>query len=96
MRLEGKNAVITGGAQGMGGTITETLAREGADLVLCARTLGPIEELAEKIRASGRRALAIACDTTDEDQVRDMAAKALEFFDGRIHHHVTERHEYLP
>ncbi len=84
MRLEGKNAVITGAAQGMGGTITETMAREGADLVLVARTAGPIEELAEKIRATGRRALAIAADTTDQEQVREMTAKALEFFDGRI------------
>ncbi len=84
MRLEGKNAVITGAAQGMGGTISETLAREGADLVLVARSPGPIEDLAEKIRATGSRALAIACDTTDGDQVKDMAAKALEFFDNRV------------
>lgn len=84
MRLENKNAIITGGAQGMGGTITETMAREGADLVLCARTIGPIEELAEKIRGTGRRAHAVACDTTQEDQVEKMVAEAREFFDGRI------------
>ena len=60
MRLENKNAIITGGAQGMGGTITETMAKEGCNLVLVARTLEPIEELAEKIRGMGRQALAIA------------------------------------
>jgi NAD(P)-dependent dehydrogenase (short-subunit alcohol dehydrogenase family) len=84
MRLNGKCAIITGAAQGMGSTITESLAREGADLVLVARTPGPIEELAGKIRATGRRALAIAADTTDEAQVIAMAAKAKEFFEGRI------------
>ncbi|MCP5037129.1 MAG: SDR family oxidoreductase [Rhodobacteraceae bacterium] len=84
MRLDGKNAIITGAAQGMGSTITETMASEGADLVLVARSPGPIEELAEKIRATGRRALAIAADTTDEEQVIAMVAKAKEFFDGRI------------
>jgi len=84
MRLESKNAVITGAAQGMGGTITETMAREGADVFLTARSPGPIEELAEKIRATGRRAMAFATDTTDDAQVAEMAAKAREFFDGRI------------
>ncbi|MCP5084953.1 MAG: SDR family NAD(P)-dependent oxidoreductase, partial [Alphaproteobacteria bacterium] len=84
MRLENRTAIITGAAQGMGGTITETMAREGADLVLVARTPGPIEELAEKVRGMGRRALAVAADTTDQAQVVDMVAKAKEFFDGRI------------
>ncbi len=84
MRLENKTTIITGGAQGMGGTISETMAREGCDLVLTARTLGPIEELAEKIRGMGRRALAVAADTTEEDQVESLVAKAKEFFHGRI------------
>lgn len=84
MRLESKTAIVTGAAQGMGGTITETLAGEGAGLVLTARTPGPIEELAEKIRGMGRRALAVAADTTDEAQVENMVAKAKDFFDGRI------------
>ncbi|MCP4072524.1 MAG: SDR family oxidoreductase [Hyphomicrobiales bacterium] len=84
MRLEGKNAIITGAAQGMGSTITETMASEGADLVLVARSAQPIEELAEKIRNTGRRVLAITADTTDEEQVVAMVDKATEFFDGRI------------
>jgi 3-oxoacyl-[acyl-carrier protein] reductase len=84
MRLENKTAIVTGAAQGMGGTITETMAGEGAALVLTARTPGPIEELAEKIRGMGRRALAVAADTTDEAQVENRVAKAKDFFDGRI------------
>lgn len=84
MRLENKTAIITGAALGMGGAITQTMAREGADLVLVARTAGPLEEMAEKVRAMGRRALAVVADTTEEDQVEDMVAKAKAFFSGRI------------
>ena len=84
MRLENKTAIVTGAAQGMGGVITETLAREGADLVLTARTREPLEEMAEKVRAMGRRADVAPADVTDEEQVKEMAARAKKFFGGRI------------
>ena len=82
MRLANKTAIITGAAQGMGGTITESMAREGADIVLTARTLGPLEEMAEKVRAMGRKAEAVAADVTDESQVMDVVARAKKLFDG--------------
>ncbi len=84
MRLENKKVIITGAAQGMGGVITENLARQGADLVLTARTRGPLEEMAEKVRAMGRRAEVAPADVTDEAQVADMVGRAKAFFDGRI------------
>ncbi|MCP4330339.1 MAG: SDR family oxidoreductase [Alphaproteobacteria bacterium] len=84
MRLENKTAIITGAAQGMGGVITETLAREGADLVLTARTREPLEEMAEKVRAMGRRAEVAPADVTDEEQVGGVVACAKAFFGGRI------------
>jgi 3-oxoacyl-[acyl-carrier protein] reductase len=84
MRLENKTAIITGAAQGMGGVITENLARQGADLVLVARTREPLEEMAEKVRALGRRAEVAPADVTDETQVADMVGCAKAFFDGRI------------
>jgi len=84
MRLANKTAIITGAAQGMGGTITESMAREGADIVLTARTLGPLEEMAEKVRAMGRRAEVVAADVTDESQIVDVVARAKKLFDGRI------------
>jgi 3-oxoacyl-[acyl-carrier protein] reductase len=84
MRLADRTAIVTGAAQGMGGTITEAMAREGADLVLAARTLGPLEEMAAKVRAMGRRALAVVADVTDETQVEAMVRSALAFFGGRV------------
>jgi len=84
MRLANKTAIITGAAQGMGGTITENLARQGADLVLAARTLEPLEEMAEKVRAMGRRAEIVPTDVTAEAPVVRLIERSREFFDGRI------------
>ena len=84
MRLANKTAIITGAAQGMGGTITESLAREGADLLLAARTREPLDDLCGKIRAMGRRAEVAVADVTDEGQVAAMVERARDFFGGRI------------
>lgn len=84
MKLEGKKAIVTGAAKGMGADITTTLAREGADLVLTARDTAALEEVAQKVRAMGRKAHVVACDVIEEDQVEAMVKKALEVFDGRI------------
>ncbi len=84
MKLEDKNVIITGAAQGMGGTITRQLAKEGANLALVARTMGPLEELAAELQAGGTRAIAITCDVTDDEKVKSMVEKAGEFFNGRI------------
>ncbi len=84
MRLEDKNVIITGAAQGMGGTITRQLAKEGANLVLVARTAGPLEELAAELKAAGSRVIAVACDVTDDEKVKNMVEQAKEFFAGRI------------
>ncbi|MDP6993617.1 MAG: SDR family NAD(P)-dependent oxidoreductase, partial [Woeseiaceae bacterium] len=59
MRLEGKNAVVTGAAKGMGAAITLRLAREGADLVLTARDTSALEEVAAQVRDIGRKAAVV-------------------------------------
>ena len=46
MKLEGKKAIVTGAAKGMGAAITTTLAREGAYLLLTARDTAALEEVA--------------------------------------------------
>jgi len=84
MKLEGKNAIVTGAAKGMGAAITLTLAREGADVVLTARDTAALEEVAQQVEAMGRRALVLACDVVKDDEVKTMVEKAKEFFDGRI------------
>ena len=84
MRLENKNGIVTGAAKGMGGAISRTLAREGADLLLTARDTAALDEVAEELRAMGRQAHVAACDVTDEAQVKAMVERAREVFDGRI------------
>jgi NAD(P)-dependent dehydrogenase (short-subunit alcohol dehydrogenase family) len=83
VKLENRVALVTGAAKGMGRDICLTLAREGADLVLAAREIAPLETLKGEIDKLGRRALAAPCDVTDEAAVEEMVAKATETF-GRI------------
>ncbi len=84
MRLEGKIGIVTGAAKGMGSAITRALVREGADLVLAARDLEPLDQLAEELRAGGRRAETVVTDVTDEAAVKAMVERTLEVYGGRI------------
>ena len=84
MKLEGRKAIVTGAAKGMGAAITTTLAREGADIVLTARDIPPLVEVAAEVRAMGRESWVMGCDVTDDQEVREMVAKAIEVFEGRI------------
>src|SRR5215470_19438140 len=74
--LNGKIALVTGGGRGIGEACAIALAEAGADVVVCSRSSGEIDVVAEKIRAMGRRALSVVCDVTDTDQVRRMADQA--------------------
>ena len=82
--LDGRVAVITGPAKGMGAEVTATLARAGADLVLAGRDLAPVEEVAGRARALGRRAAVVRCDVTSPADVDALRDAALDAFGGRI------------
>ena len=75
--LEGKVVIITGGGTGLGKAMALLLAQEGADIVVAARRVLPIEEVAAEVRKIGRRALAIPTDCTDPTQVNQMVDRAL-------------------
>ncbi len=81
--LEGRVALVTGASSGLGVTFARALADAGADVVLAARRVDRLEEVAAAIREGGRRALPVACDVTDPEQVEDAVAAAVAEF-GRI------------
>ena len=83
-RLEGRIAIVTGAAKGMGREICLTLAREGADLVVAAREVAPLEALAREIEALGRRALVQPTDVTVEAHVKALVEAARAAFGGRM------------
>lgn len=76
-RLDGQVAVVTGGGRGIGEGIALGLAEAGADVVVAARRTAEVEQVAEKIRALGRRALAVSCDVMHIEQVQALADQTL-------------------
>ena len=83
-RLEGRIAIVTGAAKGMGREICLTLAREGAHLALAARDAAPLEALAREIEALGRRAVVRPTDVTLEAPVKALAEATRAELGGRI------------
>jgi NAD(P)-dependent dehydrogenase (short-subunit alcohol dehydrogenase family) len=72
--LEHKNAIIYGAGGGLGGGVARTFAREGARLFLTGRTAGPLEAVAEDIRAAGGTASVAVLDALDEAAVQEHLA----------------------
>ena len=76
-------AIVTGAGLGIGRGIAVGLAEAGADVVVAARTAADLEEVAEQIRARGRRALVVPTDVTDEAALEHLVQAAVEAF-GRL------------
>ena len=98
MMLKGRNAVITGASLGFGASIAETLLREGANVLLCARGAAALEETAARLRAtaaSGQIVAARPCDVTDDADVEALAAEAFRLF-GEVHAIVNNAGIYGP
>jgi len=88
--LKGRVAVVTGASRGIGKALALRLAREGADVVIAAKSEhstellpGSIYDAAKEVEALGRRALAVPTDVRDENMVRALIERTIDTF-GRI------------
>jgi citronellol/citronellal dehydrogenase len=87
--FKGKTVFITGASRGIGKAIGLRLAREGANIVIAAKTAEPHPKLpgtifsaAEEMEAAGGKALPIIVDVRSEEMVRDAVKKTVETFGG--------------
>src|ERR1700722_4280752 len=83
MMLPDKVVVVAGGGAGLGRSIALASAREGADVVLAARTAARLDEVAKEVAALGRRGLAVPTDLADPESVERLAIAAQQEF-GRV------------
>jgi 3-oxoacyl-[acyl-carrier protein] reductase len=84
MLLEGKNAIVTGGSQGIGTAASLELAKEGANVCLTYRRhADEAKEVAREIEKMGRRAVCVACDIAVFAEAEAAVKHALEAF-GRV------------
>ncbi len=82
-RLDDQVAVITGGGRGLGAAIALAFAEVGADVVIASRTQSQLDDVAEQVRAAGRRAHTVVADLAHPDATAQLAGQAVEAF-GRL------------
>lgn len=78
--LRGKVVMVSGGSRGLGAALARRYAEEGADLSICARSAGELEEVRERVAATGARCRAVAADVSREEEVERWVSETLEAF----------------
>lgn len=81
--LTGRVAIVTGGSKGLGSGMAQTLAKQGADVVIVSRNQAEGEIVAEAVRTLGRRSIALAVDVQNIESIQQMVQSVQETF-GRI------------
>ena len=82
--LQGKVAVITGGASGIGRAVAEKAAAEGMKIVIADIEEGPLKEAEGELTGQGAEAIGVVTDVSDAASVRELRDRALERF-GAVH-----------
>jgi len=82
LKLEGKSAIVTGAASGIGREIARIYAREGALVAVADLNAGAASATADEIRAAGGQAMGLAMDVTSEDGVNAGVAAVVAAFGG--------------
>ena len=78
--LEGKTALITGGARGLGKAMAEALAQSGATIIIADMDAVLAEKAAEELSAFGGKTLGLQVDVTNEEQVKEMVNRIVSEF----------------
>jgi len=81
-RLIGKRALVTGAGRGIGKATALALAREGAQLVICARSESQVKETAQAVIGGGGTAVSLGVDITRDQDVERLAQAAVDVFGG--------------
>ena len=82
-KLNGKVALITGAARGLGRACALALAHEGADIALGLRDVATAADVEQEIRTMGRKVIRLQMDVSDLQQINDAVARVVEIF-GKI------------
>lgn len=82
MQLQGKTAIITGSARGIGEGVAVAFAREGANVVVNGLTAESCNETVQKITAAGGKAIGVGADVSQAADVEAMVAAAIKQFGG--------------
>lgn len=80
MELDGKVAVITGGGSGIGRATAIALAQQGAQIVVAGRRIEPLHEMVHVVRSTGRSALAVQTDLSDETAADALIGRVISDF----------------
>jgi NAD(P)-dependent dehydrogenase (short-subunit alcohol dehydrogenase family) len=83
LQLEGKKAIVTGGSAGIGKAIARQLAREGCDVAIGARRIGPLQETANEIaEETGQKVVPITVNTLDRESIDAFVKQAADALGG--------------
>lgn len=82
MKLKDKTILITGASSGIGRAMAIRAARDGATVLLAARSIDKLQSVASEVEKLGGKAEIIPCDVTDSEQIKQMFLKATE--NGRV------------